>query len=271
MLIGDNELDLKPLALIPLIALSLHAQAPAPAFQLRAADFAQTGTSVSTIAWRADGEGGLDVTPTPCEGRYVLAFSDRRPVPFNISSVHTFLHQVELFGYVFDSDNLDPLVFRVDREGYTWVKGKGSVQVPADSPEAIVLARGVNRLSDNRTFLLPPGTRELAPSHIPEPTLGQAIGVCGNQLQILSLTRTPETVTLQLRVSNAPATGRINLALLDDKGHRYKPTDPELTWANVTRATGIQIPMATSPGFLEFEGQQISLQALTQGAAPPQP
>lgn len=254
---------MKSLTLLLLLASVLTAQDPPPIFRLRAADFSQPGTSVSTIAWRADGEGGLDVTPTPCEGRYVLAFSDRRPIPFNLSSVHTFLHKVELSGYIFDSDNADPLVFRVDREGYTWVKGKGTVRIPAGSPEAIVLARGVNRLQDDRTFLLPPGTREPKPSPIPVAQPNQGLGVCGNQLQIIPLTRTPETVTLRFRLANPPATGRVNLALLDAEGHRFKPNDETpLTWATVTRDTGIQFPIATTPALLEFEGLQISLQQI---------
>ena len=251
--------------LLLLLAPSLAAQAPPPIFQLRAADFSQSGTSVSTIAWRADGEGGLDVTPTPCEGRYVLAFSDRSPVPFNLSSVHTFLHKVELSGYIFDSDNADPLVFRVDREGYTWVKGKGTVRIPAGSPEAIVLARGVNRLPDDRTFLLPPGTREPTPSPIPVAQPNQNLGVCGNQLQIALLTRTPETLTLRfhLAIPPASATGRVNLAVLDTEDHRYKPNDETpLTWATVTRDTGIQFPITSAPALLEFEGLQISLQQI---------
>ena len=64
-------------------------------FRLGAGDFYQTGKSLSTIAWRSDGEQGLDVTTVPCEGRFVLSFTDRKPTPFHINSVHTFLQRVE--------------------------------------------------------------------------------------------------------------------------------------------------------------------------------
>ena len=161
---------------------------------------------------------------------------------------------MELNGYVFDSDNLDPLVFRVEPEGYTWVKGKGTVQIPAGSPEAIVLARGVTSLPDGRTFLLPPGTREPAPSQLSTLGPNQKIGVCGNQLTLAALTQTADGITLQFRLTKPPAAGRVNLALLDAQGRRYKPTKPELTWGTVTRDSGIQFPITTAPTHLEFEG-----------------
>src|SRR4051794_9356197 len=158
-------------------------------FQLRSSEFLQLGSSVSNLAWRADGEGGLDATNPPCEGRFVLGFTDRKPTPFHVGSLHTFLHRVELSGYVFDSDNMDPLVFRVDGTGYTYVRGKGTVKI---IPAGDVVVNGVKVLEDGRTFLLPPGRTNAAITPIPKVSAGAPFSVCGRQIRIISLARTSQ-------------------------------------------------------------------------------
>ncbi len=243
--------------------------APAPPFRLQSADFLQSGIGVSTLAFRADAEGGLDVTQTPCEGRYVLSFTDRTPTPFHVNSVHTFLHRVEMNGVVFDSDNIDPLVFRVDAEGYAWVRGKGNVTVPAG---AKVASNGVTVLPDQRTYLLPPGrnTAELAgPKAI---QAGERIVVCGRQLQLTAMTAVAGGTGVVVRFGlgsgaafPTAAANRVMVALLDEKGQRYKPKEstPPLTWSTITQFSGVTFEMPARPVALEVEGILVDIRKVT--------
>ncbi len=43
---------------------------------------------------------------------------------------HTWIGKVPYSGYVFDSDEKSPLQFKVDKSGYVYVAGKGSVTMP---------------------------------------------------------------------------------------------------------------------------------------------
>lgn len=238
---------------------------PAPPFRLQSPDFLQAGMGVSTLAFRADHEGGLDVTQTPCEGRYVLSFTDRTPTPFHVNSVHTFLHRVEMNGVVFDSDNVDPLVFRVEAEGYTWVRGKGNVTVPAG---AKVTSKGVTVSPDQRTHLLPPGrtTADLAgPKAI---QAGERIVVCGRQLQLMSMTALAGGTGVVVRFGlgsgaafPTAAANRVMVALLDEKRQRYKPKEatPPLTWATITQFSGVPFEMPARPVALEVEGMLVDI------------
>jgi len=248
-------------------------------FRLGAGDFYQMGKSLSTIAWRSDGEQGLDVTTVPCEGRFVLSFTDRKPTPFHINSVHTFLQRVEMSGYVFESDNLEPLVFRVDTEGYTWVRGKGNVTIPASvegQAETPVQSSGVTVLPDRRTFLLPPG-RQTADLALPRQiTVGQRFSVCGEQLEVASINRNPAVTaagsdSILLRLAKASTispfgeVNRVSIALVDANGQRFKPTAPNpLSWHNLTIEPGIiiDVPQGLSPVWLEVEGILFGVQSI---------
>ncbi len=259
-------------ALLPVAAFSVAsswALAQAPAFVLQGNEFARGGSGVSTIAWRSDSEGGLDITPTPCGGRYVLSFADGKASPFNQQSVHTFLHKVELFGYVFDSDNLDPLVFRVSPDGYAWVRGRGTVKVPRGAP---VLARDLTLLADEQTFLLPPGNSDPVLPPPPPVGPGRKFAVCGNNLQIVSANRSEGitlTFVLNPPVPAADASNRVAISLLDQDGHRFKPRgDEAVTWGTVGRKEGIEfeIPAEAIPVLLEVEGIQFDIRSLRLGA-----
>ncbi len=176
---------------------------------------------------------------------------------------------MELFGYVFDSDNLDPLVFRVSPDGYAWVRGRGTVKVPRGAP---VLARDLTLLADEQTFLLPPGNSDPVLPPPPPVGPGRKFAVCGNNLQIVSANRSEGitlTFVLNPPVPAADASNRVAISLLDQDGHRFKPRgDEAVTWGTVGRKEGIEfeIPAEAIPVLLEVEGIQFDIRSLRLGA-----
>lgn len=46
---------------------------------------------------------------------------------------HTYKGKVSFDGYTFDSDEASPLQFRVDKTGYVYIAGKGSITMPDGS------------------------------------------------------------------------------------------------------------------------------------------
>ncbi len=249
-----------------------------PTFTLLGRSFVDSATGASRISIREKDPGFVTIGREPCnDSPPILTYRGGRDLLFTVGAVHTLLHRVELFGHVFTSDNMDPLQFRVDSDGYSYVKGTGTVTLSQANDFS---TRGTEQFvtsTDKKIIYFPRGMDRSTPSQIPVIPQNQDFSVCEASVKVSSMTRAAKFEIGKRAINPGKKSDeflivkviglnkRITVTgLVDANGKIFAPTAPPLKPNDPQQLdlTLFEVPKGAVPKQLEIEGIFVDVQRI---------